>query len=765
MVQTEQYSRRLSFLLIFFIAFFSVIGIKLFYLQVVKHNFYLQKALADHQGYTELDSRRGEIYLQDYHSSGDFRVATNTTLDTVFADPFLIEDPLFVADNLYPLLFDAKIAQRAEENRLKEQRKTLPADLTEEEVNDILKPKSLEELKLEFRNEVLGKISQKVRQQIILYTDPDDSIRSKVKALRLPGIEVQDKQIVAFPPQITDTKEYAGKLTAILEIEPERLEKLFEGQNRYTVLARKIEPDNSEKIRELVKNDKEAYRGIGFEQKSYRFYPEKRLASQVLGFVDSQGGRYGVEESYDDLLKGRPGLFKTKLDGLGKQITVGNDTVIKPAEDGSDVYLTIERSVQMEVERLLEEKVKETDADGGQVIVMEPDTGNILAMAHYPTYDPNEFWTALDTEEVFLEDLYKDEEELQEGTANPELESRQNEIITFNYASGDEHYLIVDDKLDKRLRILPVKSEKSGETYYEKFKNEVGAAVYRNRLVQDIYEPGSVFKAITMAAAIDDGNITPNDTVNDTGPIKVDEFWIDNALSKHYGIITMTQVLETSNNIGIAWITQKLGRNLMYSYIKKFGFGLRTDVQLEGEKTGKIESFTTWADSELVTHGFGQGISVTPLQMITAFAALANDGVLLQPNLVKQLVHSDGTIEEIDPVIVRRVVSKKTADTLVAMLTSVVENGQAKGALVDNYLVAGKTGTSQTYRNGVPLEGLGTTIASFAGFAPASDPEFVILVKIDKPRTSQWGSDVAAPLFGDIASYILQYQNIPPDDL
>jgi cell division protein FtsI/penicillin-binding protein 2 len=764
MVQTEQYSRRLSFLLIFFIGFFSVIALKLFYLQVMRHDFYLEKALADHQGYTELESRRGEIYLQDFHSSGAFRVATNTTLDTVFADPYLIEDPLFIADKLSPLLFNESTAIRSEENRLKEQRKTLPAEMTEAEVNEILKPKSVEELKLEFRNQILEDISQKVRQVIILYTDPDEAMRNKVKAMKLPGIEVQDKQIVAYPPRITDTKEYAGKMSALLNIEPVRLEKLFEGQNRYKVLATKIEPDNSEKIRELVKNDKKAYKGIGFEQKSYRFYPEKKLASQVLGFVDNQGGRYGIEEYYDELLKGKIGLFKTKLDGLGKQITVGNDTVIKPAEDGSDIYLTVERSIQMEVERLLKETVVSTDADGGQVIVMDPKTGDIMALAHYPTFDSNEFWTALDTEEVFLEDLYKDDEDV-EALNNPDLKSRQNEIITFNYASGDEHYLIVDDKLDKRVRILPVKSEKTGDTYYEKFKNTVGAAVYRNRVVNDIYEPGSVFKAITMSAAIDDGNITPNDTVNDTGPIKVDEYWIDNALNKHYGLITMTQVLETSNNIGIAWITQQLGRNLLYSYIKKFGFALRTDVQLVGEKTGTVESFTTWADSELVTHGFGQGISVTPMQMVTAFAALANDGVLMQPNIVDKIEHSDGTVDDLDPIIARRVVSKKTADTLVAMLTSVVVNGQAKGAGVKNYLVAGKTGTSQTYRNGVPLEGLGTTIASFSGFAPASDPQFVILVKIDKPRTSQWGSDIAAPLFGKIASYILQYKNIPPDDL
>lgn len=747
MVDTSMYSRRLNFLLIFFVGFLSILILKLFVLQVVRHNYYVETALADRQGLTELNSRRGEIFFNDYNSDEGFRVATNTTSDTIFADPFLIEDPLFIADKLAPILFDEKSALEAEEFRLKEQRKSLPADLTEEEVHSILQPRSVSELELEFRQEMLDKLSQKVRQSIILYNDPEPSVRDSVRALGLPGIEITDRQIFAYPPQISNPKEYAAKMSTILDIEPARLENLFKGNNRYTILAKKIELAKSEQIQDMIDENDEAFKGIGFEPKSYRFYPERELGSQVLGFVDSTGGTYGVEEYFDDILSGESGVFKTQLDGLGKQITVGGDTVIKPAEDGSDVYLTIERSIQMEVERLLQKRVEDTQADSGQVIVMDPKTGKILAMAHYPTYDPNEFWKALDTEEIFM---------------TPE--DKEN-LIEFNYASGTETYLVTDEELNKQFQVLPLVSEETGETYYEKFKNNVGAAVYRNRTVVDVYEPGSIFKPLTMSAAIDDESVTPNTTVVDNGPIQVDEFWISNALNKHYGTITMTQVLETSNNVGMAWIAQRIGRNLFHSYMMKYGLGKRTDIEFVGEKSGQIEPFTGWADSELVTHAFGQGITLTPIQMITAFSALANDGVLMEPSIVEKIVHSDGRVDEIDPTIVRRVVSKKTADTLVAMLESVIVNGQARTAKVKGYTVAGKTGTSQTYKHGVPLSGPGTTVASFAGFAPASNPRFVVLIKVDKPRTSPWGADVAAPLFHDIAEYILQYMAIPPDDV
>ena len=202
---------------------------------------------------------------------------------------------------------------------------------------------------------------------------------------------------------------------------------------------------------------------------------------------------------------------------------------------------------------------------------------------------------------------------------------------------------------------------------------------------------------------------------------------------------------------------------MFYSYIKKFGFGKATGLDFYSEPIGKVTSFLGWAESELVTRSFGQGISVTPVQMITAFSAIANDGVLMKPMLINKLTSFDGTQQKVEPEAVSRVVSKKTADTLTAMLTSVIDNGQGTAGQIAGYSVAGKTGTAQTYSKGKPLEGPGTTFATFVGFLPASDPEVVILTKIDKPRSSQWASSTALPLFKKVAEYLVGYLSISPD--
>lgn len=760
------------------LVFFVVMGMivaKLFYLQVIRHGYYMDKALADHQGYTELESRRGEIFIQDYHSDADFKVATNTTLDNVFADPFLIEDPVFVADKLYSLLFKEEEAMAAELERQEAKRAELPADLVEEEIAQIVRPKTVDELELEFRNEIIAKLSQQQRPQVLIVENAEKSLRSQVEALGISGVEVVEKSIYAYPPQIRDPRDASIKLAPILDVSPQRMETILAGNNRYTILASKISPKVSDQIREMMEEDPLAYRGIGFEDKDYRYYPESQLASQIVGFLNSENeGVYGIEEYFDDLLKGEVGVFKTKLDAFGKQITVGNDTIIKPAEDGSNIYLTIERSIQMEAERIIKNTVENTGADSGELLVMNPYTGELLAMAQYPIYNPNEFWTALDTEPVFLEELVKEDifnknrdvyetiEDvvLDDTTMANEIERR---MIELNYASGKELYFSVNESNYKEIRVLPTENEETGVVTYETYVNGVGPAAYRVRSVVDIYEPGSIFKPISMAGAIDDELVTPNTTMQDDGPVKVDEFTIDNAQSKHYGLQTMTNVLENSNNVGMAWLSQEMGRGLLGSYIKKFGFGRRTDIQMSNEKSGTVKSYATWADSELVTASFGQGLTVTPVQMITAFSALANGGLLMEPTIVKRIEYSDGKEETFEPTIVRRVISKKAADTMAAMLESVVSKGQAKSAQVEGYTVAGKTGTAQTYRGGVPLKGAGTTVASFAGFAPASDPQFVILVKVDKPRSAEWGSVVAAPAFAEMAEYILRYLNIGPD--
>jgi len=775
MVEIDSYNKRLNYLMLFFIGFLVVLSMKLFYLQVVKHGFYLNKALSDHQGYTELQSRRGEIFVQDYHSDTAFKVATNTALSTVFADPSLILDPTKVTNDIYEYLFKEEEALKAEELRIEEASKTLSLDLTEEEIQTFLEPKSLEELKLEFRDDILSKISQQQRQEIILIEDPDIILRSRVKKLGLTGVEVFKSKIVVYPPQISNQKSTALRLAPVVDMNPKRLEELLAGVNRYVILGHRIDNDKVNEIRKLIEAEPKQFKGIGFEEHDYRYYPEGELSAAVVGFLNSENeGIYGIEEYYNKMLKGEEGIFKTKLDAFGKQITVGNDTIIKPAKDGSDVYLTIERSIQMEAEKVIERTVRNTDADSGELLIMDPHNGEVLAMAQYPNFDLNHYWEALETEDVSLEDMIRvdyfrkhvDEfEKLEDVVLDDEYLKKEIEkrMIEFDYGTTPELYFESNKDNHKEVRILPIENDENDNVRYETYKNGVGPGAYKNNAVVGVYEPGSVFKPLTMSGAIDDELVTPNTTMVDSGPVKVDEFTIENAMLVHYGIQTMTNILENSNNIGMVWVAQKMGRGLLGSYIKKYGFGTMTEIQLPNEKSGKVRPYSTWTDSELATAAFGQGLTATPLQMVTAFSVMANGGKLMQPTIVKKVVHSDGKVDEVEPVVVKQVLSKKTADMMIAMLKSVVHKGQADKAIVDGYWVAGKTGTSQTYRNGIPLRGRGTTVATFAGFAPASDPKFVVLIKINRPRSSEWGSIVAAPAFAEITEYVLQYLNIAPD--
>jgi cell division protein FtsI/penicillin-binding protein 2 len=317
---------------------------------------------------------------------------------------------------------------------------------------------------------------------------------------------------------------------------------------------------------------------------------------------------------------------------------------------------------------------------------------------------------------------------------------------------GEEtHYLYLDRDSNYRIQVFKDLLE-NGKTVISKFKNIIGSATYRNRAVSDIFEPGSVFKAIAMAIALDDGDVTPTTTYNDHGPIKVDEFEIHNATDTYYGITTMRGVLERSLNTGMAFVARKMGRELFGRYLKKFGFGERTYIEFEDEADAKFKDSSRWAESELVTYAFGQGIAVTPIQFITAISALANKGILMKPHIV-----------EAEPEQVRRVISEKTAATISAMMVSVVESSATQRAAVPGYKVAGKTGTAQTYKHGKPLTGPGTTIASFIGFGPFQDPRFAILVKIDRPRSSIWSDATATPLFAEIAGFLFKYYNVPPE--
>lgn len=723
---------------------------RLFYLQVISHSYYEELATREQYGFIELPAQRGEIVMKDYHSGEEFLLATNTTLNLLFIDPALVKDPVFIADKISPLIFDLEEERAADNERISEAARKIPIDMTEEEKAELLRPLPDAELEENFRKDLIEKISSKQRQEVILRTDMEPEMGAKLKALNVGGIEVIEEKVYAYPPMISNPSYVASEIADYVEIPSKKLSQILKGENRYVVLARRLHPDTSDAINALIDEDENGlYKGIGFQEEYFRYYPEGSLGANIVGYVSRDNiGQYGIESSFNTDLQGVAGKFQTKRDSVGRQITVG-DSVLEPAVDGDDIVLTIDRSVQLEVEKILAHAVWAFQADSGQVIVQNPQTGAIIAMAHAPSFDPNNYGEVFKKVEVNL---------TPEELAN--LFPSNDEGIYYFYKNEItlDRYLVFEEKDD------------NGNSRFYRYENFVGPEVYHNKIVSWPYEPGSVFKSIAMAAAIDDGDVTPNTTFNDAGPIGVDwnvyseeyDFEIKNS-DGYFGLVNMSTVIAESLNTGMTFIAKKMGGALFYSYLDKFGFLDRTDIEFDSEAVGKVEYFEDWTESELATHAFGQGITVTMIQLANAYSAVINGGVLMQPYIVEEVRHDDKSITTTEPHEIRRVISEDTSTKMVQMLVNSVENGVANAAGIHNHYVGGKTGTSQTYKHGVALSGSGTTIATFAGFGPIDDPQFLILVKFDRPRSSEWGSSTAAPIFNQIATYLFDYYNIAPD--
>ena len=741
---------KLTFLIIGASVITTVLIGRLFYLQVIQNDYYQNLATANQSDYTEIPAERGEIIISDYHSDEEFLLATNTTLNLLFVDPTLVKDPQYVVDKIGPLIFDIEDERATDNERIEKLSRNLKPDITEEEKAALLKPLTDEELSAKFKQDFLTKISQKQRPQILLSSDlPSDKLNT-LKSLGLSGIEIKDENVYAYPPQISNPKSVAARIADYVEIPVEKLARILKGENRYIVLRRKLSPDITDQIIKLFKQDKEKLlSGIGMKEESFRYYPEGSLGANIVGYVNNDNiGQYGIESTFNTKLAGQTGKFETKRDSIGRQITVG-ESLLQSAVDGDNIVLTIDRSVQMEIERLLDEGVREFRADNGQAIVMNPKTGEIIAMAHSPSFDPNDYGDVFRKVEI---SLTPDE--------IASLYPTKDKGIYYFYTNPATlaYYLVFEQK------------DEEGVTRYYRYANFVGAEVYHNKIVSWPYEPGSAFKPIAMSAAIDDGDVTPNTTYNDSGPVKVDynkytgeyDFEIKNVLG-YFGLVDMKTVIAKSLNTGMTFVAKKIGPALFYNYLQKFGFLDRTDIEFDTENTGKIEYFADWSESELATHAFGQGLTITMMQLANAYSAIANGGILMQPYIIKEIRHADGTITTTDPHQVRRVISEDTSAKMTAMLVNAVENGESRQAGVPTHHLAAKTGTSQTYKRGIALTGVGTTIASIAGFAPIDDPKFVIIIKYDHPKSVEWGGSTAGVTFSKLATYLFDYYNVPPD--
>lgn len=417
-----------------------------------------------------------------------------------------------------------------------------------------------------------------------------------------------------------------------------------------------------------------------------RFYPQNRLASQTLGFLNAERTAVlGLERYYDRFLRddgvGLPRGRWTTRDALPEETL----RFIPPGK-GKGLVLTLDRTIQWIIEDELREGVRFYGAESGSIIVMDPRTGAILGMANTPSFDPN-------------------------------------------------HY------------------EEENSNYFS------------NPAVSAQYEPGSIFKIITMAAALDTNTVEPTTIFTDTGTIVVGQRTIENSSRTAAGQVTVADALALSLNVVTVQVAEALGSERFYNYVARFGFGEATEIDLAGEIAGLVKSpgNPAWSWSDLGTNSFGQGLAVTPIQMITAAAAIANQGRLMQPYVVQARIDDDRVLVT-SPTVVRQSISPETAATLTEMMVHTVEVGN-KAARVPGYTVAGKSGTAEIATAGGYNQD--KTIASFVGFVPADDPQFVVLVRLNRPDPdiSRWAAYTAAPLFSRVAHRLLDHLNIPPDDV
>ncbi|MBI4434475.1 penicillin-binding protein 2 [Candidatus Uhrbacteria bacterium] len=486
--------------------------------------------------------------------------------------------------------------------------------------------------------------------------------------------------IYAVPATIADPRTTARKLRRVIDVEESVLiERLSKSNDPYEPILRNATNETRDAVLALK------LPGIAAEATLTRYYPDGTRVAHLTGFVgeDERGpaGRYGLEGAFNDELTGASGFLDAERDPLGRWIVFGKRAVTR-ARDGVDLLLTIEREVQLEACRRLEDAVVAHGAAGGTVVILQPTTGAVRAMCSVPAFDPNR---------------YQDTQDL---------------------------------------------------------------ARFNPPAITAAYEPGSVFKPITMSAAIDAGVVEPTTRFTDAGSVTIGGYTITNTDSRVYGERTMADVLRFSINTGAVFAARTLGMERFRSTVERFGFGHRTDIELAGEVAGDTGNLRRPEEVYLATASYGQGIAVTPLQLAAAYAAIANGGQYEQPHVIEAFEYPDGTRRRVEPHTVLRAVSSRTATLVAGMLVSVVQEGYPKRAGVAGHRIGGKTGTAQ-----IPLgdrPGYSSdTIHTFAGFGPVEAPTFAMVVRIDRPKR-RFADSTAAPLFGEIAKFILEYDGIAP---
>jgi cell division protein FtsI (penicillin-binding protein 3) len=494
--------------------------------------------------------------------------------------------------------------------------------------------------------------------------------------LREMAVSIDVESIAAHPAQIERPRKVARSLSKILKMNRRVLAKKIFSKKKFIWIKRKVTPKEAEAVKKLDIS------GLDFIPEHKRFYPNKTLAAQLIGFTDiDDHGLEGLEFYYNDILSGSVVEYTVLRDARGRGFEA--ESPAGSATSGKNLVLTIDSTIQYIAEKALSESVKAFSAKSGMAVVMDPRTGALLAMAQVPLFNPNAL-------------------------------------------------------------------------------NNYNRQVWRNRIITDPYEPGSTMKIFSAAAAIESGSCSPSSIFYcENGAYRIGNHVIHD--SHEHGWLSLQQIIKYSSNIGAVKFSAATGPKYLFDTLKKFGFGEKTGVDCPGETAGSLAPYQRWTTVDAGTISFGQGVSVSALQLIAAISAVANKGILMKPYAVQAITDYHGRlIKSFSPKIVRRVISEKTAGTLARIMQTVItEGGTGVNAALDGYTVCGKTGTAQKIDENGRYSNE-KFIASFVGFAPVEAPKIAVLVVVDEPQKEHYGSAVAAPAFRTIAQKTLDYMNISP---
>ena len=502
---------------------------------------------------------------------------------------------------------------------------------------------------------------------------------------RALAVNMETASVFANTREIKDPSKTAVRVASLLGEDSQTIEQKISGSRAFVWLGRQLDADIGRKLWKI----RTQIPGIGRQKDTKRVYPAGPLAAQIIGFtnIDNKGAE-GIEHIQEHLLTGVDGKYSAEVDDKGRVIPETRHNIRGP-EDGKDIYLTIDTTIQHIAEQALAHMAEKYRPSNACAVVLDPKTGEILALANYPGYDPNKARSA-------------------------------------NYA------------------------------------------LWRNKAVADLYEPGSTLKLVTIAGGLNEGLSPHEPMANCTGCERIKGGKIPCVLHHPYehghGAADMYRIIRYSCNIGAAHVAMRLGAEKLYKYEKLFGLLDKAYAGFGCEAVGHVEPPQDWRLIRLADIGFGQGLAVTPLQMASAYATIANGGIYMRPQIIREIRNPDGSISKsFRPRSLRRAVSKKAAYELRSMLVGCVDDGTGKTAQIDGRTVAGKTGSAQIVKtNGRGYES-GAYVASFMGFAPAYLPRLVIAVVVTRPQGSHWGATVAAPVFQEIGEKALWYLKVPTD--